>query len=178
MPTLALTDRFAAHAKANSQTDFFDEKTRGLSLRVSPRSKTWTYHYRWNGKRARATLGTYRATSLGEARTKAIEARGAVEAGNDPRAIVTSGGTVAMLADSYIEKHAAGLRTAAAIERRLRKNIVPVIGGVALGDLHRRDATRVIDAVMRRDAPIEAERAFEELRAWLRWAVARGDGDH
>ena len=93
-------------------------------------------------------------------------------------AVVEEKPTEQEITDSYIEKHAAGLRTAAAIERRLRKNIVPVIGGVALGDLHRRDATRVIDAVMRRDAPIEAARAFEDLRAMLRWAVARGDLDH
>ena len=58
------------------------------------------------------------------------------------------------------------------------RNIIPVIGNVKLADLHRRDATRVVDAITRRGAPVEAMRAFEDLRAMLRWAVARGDLDH
>jgi integrase len=178
MPRLALTDRFVANVKATSQIDYFDEKTKGLSLRVSPGAKTWTFHYRWQGKRARATLGSYPATSLGEARTRAIEARGAVEAGNDPRHRSTGAETVAGLVESYITGHVVRLRSRKDAVRRLRKNIVPVIGGVKLAELHRRDATRVIDTVMKRDAPIEAARAFEDLRAMLRWAVARGDLDH
>jgi integrase len=178
MPKLALTDRFVANVKAASQTDYFDEKTKGLSLRVSPGAKTWTFHYRWQGKRARATLGSYPATSLGEARTKAIEARGNVEAGNDPRATRTGEGTVADLVQSYIDGHVVRLRSRKDAVRRLRKNIIPVIGGVKLSVLHRRDASRAVDTVMKRDAPIEAARAFEDLRAMLRWAVARGDLDH
>ena len=178
MPRVALTDRFVASVKATSQTDYFDDKTKGLSIRVSPGSKTWTFHYRWNGKRVRATLGTYPATSLSEARTKAIEARGNVEAGSDPRATRAGGATVADLVESYIDGHVVRLRSRKDAVRRLRKNIVPVIGGVRLSELHRRDATRVIDVVMKRGAPIEAARAFEDLRAMLRWAVARGDLDH
>jgi integrase len=178
MPKLALTDRFVANVKASEQTDYFDEKTKGLSLRVSPGAKTWTFHYRWNGKRARATIGSYPATSLGQARERAIEARGNVEAGQDPRNRSSGEATVAGLVESYIEGHVVRLRSCKDAVRRLRKNIVPVIGGVKLSELHRRDATRVIDTVMKRDAPIEAARAFEDLRAMLRWAVARGDLDH
>jgi integrase len=86
--------------------------------------------------------------------------------------------TVAGLVESYIEKHAAGLRSGAEIKRRLHRNIVPVIGNVKLADLHRRDATRVVDAITKRGAPTEAMRAFEDMRAMVRWAVARGDLDH
>jgi integrase len=53
--------------------------------------------------------------------------------------------------------------------------VLPVIGNVALSELHRRDATRIIDG--KADAPIAARRAFEDLRAMLRWAVSRGDLD-
>ena len=85
---------------------------------------------------------------------------------------------MAALVDSYIEKRAAKLRSAKEIERRLRKDIIPVIGAMPLGELHRRDATRVIDRILKRGAPIEAARVFGDLRAMLRWAVARGDLDH
>jgi len=177
---LLLTDRFCDRAKsAGAQTDYFDETVSGLALRVSKHGvKAWSFVYTApSGKRSRITLGRYPATSLANARTLAMEAREIVEAGQDPRSR-SDAMTVAGLVDSYVEKHAAGLRTAAEIKRRLHKNIVPVIGNVKLSELHRRDATRVVDAVAKRDAPTEAMRAFEDLRAMLRWAVSRGDLDH
>jgi hypothetical protein len=55
MPRRLLTDRFCAHAKARDgdvQTDYFDEETTGLALRVSRTGvKSWTYNYTANGKR-------------------------------------------------------------------------------------------------------------------------------
>lgn len=177
---LLLTDRFCDRAKsAGAQTDYFDETVSGLALRVSKHGvKAWSFVYTApSGKRSRITLGRYPATSLANARTLALEAREVVEAGKDPRDR-SDVMTVAVLVGSYIEKHTAGLRTAAEIKRRLHKDIVPVIGSVKLAELHRRDATRVVDAVTKRGAPTEAMRAFEDLRAMLRWAVSRGDLDH
>jgi len=183
MPQVALTDRFVAHAKAQGvrQLDYFDETIPGLALRVSSAGrKTWTYHYTSpkDGKRARLTLGTYPATTLASARGLATEARGTIEKGTDPRTQTSGAMTVAALVDSYVEKHVAPLRTAAEIERRIRKNIVPMIGDVRLADFHRRDVNRCVDPITKRGSPIEAARAFEDLRAMLRWAVSRGDLDH
>jgi integrase len=183
MPKVVLTDRFAAHAKAQGvpQLDYFDESIPGLALRVSSTGrKTWTFHYTspGDGKRARLTIGTYPATTLANARGLATEARGAVEAGTDPRTRTSGAMTVTALVESYIEKHVASLRTAAEIERRIRRNIIPVIGDLKLADFHRRDVNRCIDPIAKRGSPIEAARAFEDLRAMLRWAVSRGDLDH
>ena len=183
MPKVALTDRFVAHAKAQGvrQLDYFDETIPGLALRVSSAGrKTWTFHYTSpkDDKRARLTLGTYPATTLASARGLAIEARGTIEKGTDPRTQASGAMTVAALVDSYVEKHVAPLRTAPEIERRIRKNIVPVIGDVRLADFHRRDVNRCVDPITKRGSPIEAARAFEDLRAMLRWAVSRGDLDH
>jgi integrase len=183
MPQVALTDRFVTHAKAQGvrQLDYFDETIRGLALRVSSAGrKTWTYHYTSpkDGKRARLTLGTYPATTLAGARGLATEARGTIENGTDPRTQTSGAMTVAALIDSYIEKHVAPLRTAAEIERRIRKNIVPMIGDLRLADFHRRDVNRCLDPIIKRGSPIEATRAFEDLHSMLRWAVNRGDLDH
>jgi integrase len=57
------------------------------------------------------------------------------------------------------------------IERRLRKNVVPVIGEVKLAELRRRDVRNVSDAILRRGKKVEATRVFEDLRAVIRWAV-------
>src|SRR4029077_19420120 len=71
-----LTDRFCANVKCNTRTDYFDEDSTGLALRVSENgSKSWTYNYTLGDKRIRMTLGSYPAISLAGARTKAIEAR-------------------------------------------------------------------------------------------------------
>ena len=67
------------------------------------------------------------------------------------------------------------MRSAKEIERRLRKDALPIIGHIPLRELHRRDITRVIDA---KAAPVAARRVFEDLRTMVRWAVARGDLDH
>jgi integrase len=159
-----LTDRFCASAKSTAgvQTDYFDESVSGLALRVTSRgTKSWSLLY--GSPRRRVSLGRYPSLSLAAARARALETREG-----------RTSGTVAALAEVYL-KSVSGLRSASKIERRLRKDVLPIIGHIPLSELHRRDVTRVIDA---KAAPISARRAFEDIRAMVRWAVARGDLDH
>jgi integrase len=180
MPKVALTDRFCFSAKAlGTQTDFFDETVSGLALRVTAQGyRSWSYLFTSprDGKRARATIGTYPATSLAAARGKALEAKGHVEAGQDPRLVLagqaTAGMTVAALIGAYLaDPEKAALRSRAEIERRLRKNVVPVIGEVKVSELRRRDVRNVTDAILKRKRRVEATRVFEDVRAVVRWAV-------
>src|SRR5262245_41365346 len=159
-----LTDRFCQAAKFADavQTDYFDETVTGLALRVTSKgTKAWAFLY--DSPRRRITLGRYPALSLAGARAKAIEVREG-----------RTTGTVAALAEIYL-RHISGKRSVAEIERRLRKDVLPIIGHIPLHELHRRDVTRVIDA---KSAPIAARRVFEDVRAMVRWGVARGDLDH
>jgi integrase len=55
--------------------------------------------------------------------------------------------------------------------------VAEVIGDLRLAQLHRRDLTRCIDKVKDRGAAVEANRVFEDIRAMVRWARARGDLD-
>jgi integrase len=81
------------------------------------------------------------------------------------------------LVSSYLEKHVwPNLRSAKAVERRLNKNVIPIIGNVPLAELHKREINRVIDPILERGSPVEA-RCFEDMRAMFRWGVARGDLD-
>jgi len=140
-----LTDRFCAHAKSTTaQTDYFDETVRGLALRVTSRgTKAWTLLY--GIPRRRVTLGRYPSLSLAAARILAIEVREG-----------RTHGTVGALADAYI-KSKQGNRSAKEVERRLGKDVLPIIGHIPLRELHRRDVTRVLDA--KSSAPIAARRA-------------------
>ena len=162
---VALTDRFCASAKSSEvQTDYFDAAVTGLALRVtSGGTKSWSLLH--GTPRRRVTLGRYPALTLAAARARAIEVREG-----------RSAGTVAALAETYL-RSIGGLRSRPEIERRLRRDVLPVIGHIPLDELHRRDVTRVIDAKIEA-APITARRVFEDVRAMIRWAVARGDLDH
>jgi len=180
MPRVALTDLFCKTAKPlGARTDYFDETVAGLALRVTEKGhRSWTYLFTSprDGKRARATIGTYPATSLAAARGKALEAKGHVEAGQDPRLVLagqaTAGMTVAGLVDAYLaDPEKAALRSKAEIERRLRKNAVPIIGEIKLAELRRRDVRNVTDAILKRKRKVEATRVFEDVRAMVRWAV-------
>jgi integrase len=161
-----LTDRFCASARSTGrpQTDYFDASITGLALRVTTRgTRTWTLLH--GSPRRRSTLGRYPQLSLAAARARALEVREG-----------RSAGTVAALAETYL-RSISGLRSLREIERRLRRDVLPIIGHVPLHELHRRDVTRVIDAKIE-DAPITARRVFEDVRAMIRWAVSRGDLDH
>lgn len=86
MPTVNLTDRFVSAARSSSRAVYFDAKTRGLALRVTPSgAKTWAFVYRSSGKPQWLTLGSYPAVTLASARTLALEKRHAVDVeGRDP----------------------------------------------------------------------------------------------
>ena len=78
MPKIDLTDRFVAAVRAKSKTEYFDARTTGLGLRVSPSGvKAWSVMF--------DSPKDGNATSLASARGRAIEARGLVEFGIDPR---------------------------------------------------------------------------------------------
>jgi integrase len=178
MPKLSLTDRAVANAKAG---DLFDTITPGLNLRVAGSGvRTWFLVYSApNGKRARVKLGRYPQTTLLSARTLAVEMKQSLQEGHDPRERGTIGAgamTVAMLAETYLAKHK--IKTGRELERRLRVDVLPVIGSVKLADLHRRDVHRVLDPILGRGAPVASAKAFGDLRAMLRWAVERGYLDH
>jgi integrase len=106
----------------------------------------------------------------------ALEALSRVKDGEDPRHNKT--GTVSELLPVYVRERLKPLRSGKEVERRLVKNMLPVIGDVPLAELHRRDINRVLEPVLAREARVEAARVFENVRAFLRWAVARGDLDH
>jgi integrase len=180
MPRLLLTDRFVAGAKTADQarqTDYYDSKTPGLALRVSESHKGWTFLFNapGDGQRTRMVLGSYPALPLAAARAKAEQARGAVQDGVDPRAVLNGGAaamTLAELARRYLaDPEKAELRSIKEIRRRLEKNALPLIGHIRLDQLRRADVRDVTDKLMRRKARTQAWHTFKDLHAILRWGV-------
>jgi integrase len=81
MPAVKLTDRFISSLRPASRTVYFDAKTKGLALRVSPRgARTWAFVYRSGGRPPQwVTLGTYPALGLADARARALDKRHAID---------------------------------------------------------------------------------------------------
>jgi integrase len=179
MPRIALTDRFCATSKplAGLRTDYFDETVPGLALRVTETGRSWSFNFTSprDGKRARLTIGAYPATSLASARGRAIEARGQVNLGQDPRLASRSGVaemTVAALVEAFLaDPEKAARRSHAEATRRIRRNVIPVIGTVKIAALRRRDVRTATDPLVRRGKLVEACRVHDDVRGMIRWAV-------
>jgi integrase len=171
---LLLTDRFCDRAKAEAQTDYFDERVAGLALRVAPNRKTWTLHYRLGSKQVRWTFGTYPATSLGSARTKALEAKGLVEAGKDPRSLAKRD-TFQAICEEYFRRDGKKLRSIALDESALRRLVYPAIGHRSIADIRRTDIVRLLDRIEDENGPVQADRTLAVIRKIMNWHASRSD---
>src|SRR5262249_34987679 len=110
--TLKFTARTAATLKPipGRRVDYFDATVAGLALRVTEDGhKSWSVHYRTNGRLRRYTIGDYPTITLEKARKEATRALRAASDGEDPAAekkAARRGETVAELAKEYLERHA------------------------------------------------------------------------
>ena len=181
MPRIKLTDRFVASVKAlngDERTEYFDTVAEGLVLRSGRAGLAWYHAYTSprDGKWARVKTGTYPAVTLADARGRSLEAATQIEAKIDPRHAKRGQSSATMTIDELVDAYVsnpekAALRSIREIARRLRRNVVPKIGAVALSQLRRRDVRNVTEALTRRGAATEAARVFEDVHAMLRWAV-------
>ena len=160
-----------------------DQRCIGLAVRVSPNGlKTWDLAYRIRGleKTRRLSLGRVTDVSLQKARERANELTSAARAGRDlvaeeeeSRAAAASRLTVESLIALYIRRRVAGrLRTAADIERRLKRALAPMLAQHADG-IRRRDIRTLLDAVADQGIEREAEKRRQTVGAMFRWAMSQ-----
>ena len=129
-----------------------DQRCKGLAVRVAPSGvKTWDLAYRIRGtaKMRRLSLGRTTDVSLEQARERANELTSAARGGRDligeeaeARDAAASRITVGSLIDLYLRRRVVGrLRTAKAIESRLRRTVSTIVHRYA-ADISRRDMGR------------------------------------
>jgi integrase len=171
-----LTDRFCANVKNDNRAEYFDEVTTGLSLRVSEQGrKSWTFNYTMGERRQRLSLGTYPATSLASARTKAIEARCALEDGTDPHTTVPNGETLEAVCKEFLIREGKKLRTADWIKKALERLVYPVLGARPIHDIRRSEIVSLLDQVEDDRGPVMATRTLEIIRRVMAWHSSRTD---
>lgn len=165
--------------------DMFDAITPGLCLRVTAAKKSWCFVFTPPGatSRTRMGFGTYPATDLATARTKASELRGLVEAGKDPRHAATAAKavkTIAQLIEERLAMKVRGkLRSAAQTEWRYAKYVTPLVGNVPVREF-RIDPhyNRVIDPLVARGKLRMAGVIHVDLISLFDFAEKRDAVDH
>ncbi len=154
----------------------------GFGMRVTPRGiKSWVWMYRFEDRARRMTLGSYPAMSLADANIAWGNAKKALRDGIDPGVANVEkkrqeriAETVSDLADDYLRLWAKPRkRSAGEDERILKKDILPVWGGKKANAITRRDVVALLDGVVNRGAPIQANRTLAAIRKMFSWAVSR-----
>jgi len=180
MPQMPFTARWIEAVKppATGQVDYFDTHPPGVGLRVAPSGrKTWFLMYRYNGRLRRLTLGTYPVLSLAEARQRAMTARHTVAQGEDPalhKQTLSQAPTVATIAQHYLELYAKVHKKSWRDDARLlAKEVLPLWGTRKAYDIRRRDVIALLDQLVERGAPIQANRVLALVRKMFNWAVSR-----
>lgn len=181
MPVVNFTDRFLRTLKpGDAAVEWFDEDTRGLSLKLNPGgAATWYFNYtrRADAMRLRVQLGKLSALGLKDARLRATKMAGLVADGRDPagdRRAERDALTVADLVDQFFDQHAKEKRTGKRQHQMLIKDVLPIIGRSKAAAVTRRDIGRITDRMTGRGVTIGASRTFEIVRKMFNWALEKG----
>jgi integrase len=144
-------------------------------LRVSKGAKAWCFHYTTSGTRKRLTLGTYPATTLSKARTLATEARGLLEAGEDPRTITAAAESLKAICEEYLSREGSKLRTAQERQKTFNRLVYPTLGTVKIDAIRRTDIVRLLDKIEDERGPVMADKTLALLSKVFSWHASRSD---
>jgi integrase len=171
---IRLNDKFCASAKADTQTDWFDELVPGLAFRVSPTAKAWTLHFtKPDGKRARLTLGRYPMLGLAAARARALEAKTAIAEGQQPAP--SASGTLRSVVEEYFRHEGSELRSVGDRRSAFDRLVLPVLGDRPINDIRRSEITLLLDKIKYDRGPRAAGLAFSYLSRVMAWHAPRDD---
>lgn len=180
MPRTKLTAQAVHELRpvGGQRTEYFDEFLPGFSVRVAPSGrKSFCVLYRRGRRLRRYTLGRYPPLSLSQARKMAKAALAEAAMGGDPAARKIDerrAGTFAELAAEYLERHAKpNKRTWKEDKRRIRKNLLPPLGPALAKEITRANLRRLLEDIVRRPAPAEANQTHALIRKIYNWAISQ-----
>ena len=136
------------------------------------------YRVRGDPRKRRLTLDHYPALTLADARQRAQEVLLAASRGQDHAAdkqAHNNSATFAELAHAYLDKHArAKKRSWAEDGRVIGREPIPRWGRRKAADIQRTDVLHLLDAIVDRGSPIQANRTLALVRKMFNWGIGRG----
>jgi len=179
-----LTDRglkTLASAPPGKRYMLWDAVVPSFGVRVTDRARiTFVVMRRLDVKILRRTLGAFPAMSLEKARRQARAFLEDIAGGVDPlvrkeeesRARVRAReSSFSSIAEEFIRRHVARLRTAKATEQVIRKHLIGRFGHRSIAEITRRDVLGFLDDL--EDHPPTARRTFVHLAQIFDWAIGR-----
>lgn len=180
MPTISFTARSieSLQPAAAAQVDYWDEGLAGFGIRVAPTGrKSWIVMYRASGRLRRLTLGKYPIIGLADARRLAQETLYSAAIGSDPAAekkAKASADTFGELAAVYLERYAKERkRSWREDERIINRELLPFWTSRKAAELRRRDVIELLDRIVDRGSPIQANRVLAVTRKIFNFGISR-----
>ena len=178
-------------APEGERVEHADALAPGLVLRISDTgSKRWQVRFRVGGRAARMSLGAWPDLTLAEARKRAREVREQADAGVDPRDAreaekrraeaearkeAEAARTFGDLAEAYVGRECSRLANGRELESLIRRELIPELGAVPLGDFRRRDMVRLLDRLMDAGQAAKARKLHWLGCRIFRWALGRDE---
>ncbi len=186
--SVGLTDSKIAGIKPSpgERLEYPDDVVKGLRVRVgSGGSKTFTYRARFGGKPRNFALGRYDAKrfTLANARNLARKMQEDIADGRDPAGQLGrkpgDDGRLKGLVELYFQREVRGRkRTADAIERTFKVDILPTLGERLADTITRADITKLVEQVTfkaTKETPRQGRMVHQLLSAFFNWALPRLD---
>ncbi len=167
----------------------------GLRIRcISSGVKSWVFRYKCSGKNNVITIGRINALSIIEAETAARAYRAQIALGQDPAQTLRDNKqqrietrsredelnpTFTAFADEYLERYAKKRKRSWQTDADfLKRHILPVLGGLRIQSITRRDIARTLNKM--RDAGITttSNRVRSVLHKMFNWAIQQGWLEH
>ncbi len=160
----------------------WEEGGKGLGIRVSPSGrKSFIFMYRFDGRARMMTLGSFLQISLADANVRVAKAKKQLTQDIDPgkewiekKYADRTGYSVRNLVEEYLEKWAKPRKKSwKEDERILKKDVLSIWGRKKAKDIKRRDIVLLLDEIVDRGAPIQANRVLAVIRKMFNFALSR-----
>ncbi len=187
-----ITDRLLRSlASSGKPVEVWDQQLPGFGVRVQGRGPTFFCMRRQRGagrpQAIRVTIGPFPLLKLSEARERARLRLRDLYDGKDPRQHVQAEEmkqpqveagaraiTVAAVVEEFITKHVSKVRTARAIELRIRRELLPRWGARPITEITRANVVAAVDEIAARGHHESARSTLKITKRLLGWAVTRG----
>lgn len=155
--------------------EYFDEKIKGLILRVYPSGqKTWSVRTRRGAAKKRVTIGDAQYVCLADARDAAIKAIAESLNLNADDIVQRREFVFDEVCQEYLERHAMVKKKSwREDERRIQKDLLPVFRGRLVREITRREIIEFLDTVKDEGHKIKVNRVHELIRKIFNFAVDR-----